>query len=429
MATMTVTGGELVLALDRGEKVAGLHGDIRVPLTAVRDVTVVENGVAGARGLRSPGLAVPGRTKVGTWRRPGNRAFVTVRRGVPAVRVSLSGAGYDELLVGDEHAAELAGRIREAAALPAPVAEERVTFRSGGLILGGTLALPAGPGPHPVVLIVTGSGPLDRDADHKRMPLGVSRDLAHALARAGVASFRYDKRGVGESQGDFLAAGLSDNVADARAALAWLRGRTEIDPAAVFVAGHSEGAVIATALSPAEQDGLAGIVLLSGIARTGEETLRWQARQIAGDLPAPVRVILRLLGTDLFTKQEQALTRLKATTTDVARVQGRRTNARWHREFIAFDPEPLLRGLRVPVLAVTGDGDVQVDPADLDTVAALVDGDVTTVRVPGLSHLLRQDPDAGGLRTYKQQIRRPTDPGVLTLVTDWVNEHLPEHPA
>ncbi|WP_196469670.1 S9 family peptidase [Planomonospora sp. ID91781] len=497
MATMTMTGGELVLALGRGEQVAGLHGDIRVPLSAVREVAVVRNPMAEVRGLRAPGLAVPGRTKIGTWRRAGSRSFVVARRDVPAVRVALSGARYDELLISDAAATELAARIRESAGLPAPVAEERVTFSSGDLTLGGTLALPpagtapadpaaapastgsasagtaltcsasvgtastgstptgtastgavsgAGREPYPVALIITGSGPLDRDANHPRMPLGISRDLAHALARAGVASFRYDKRGAGESQGSFLAAGLNDNIDDARAALAWLRTRPEIDPAAVFVIGHSEGAVIATALG-AEPAGpaadLAGIVLLSPMAKTGEETLAWQTRQIAGDLPAPVRVILRLLRTDIAAKQAEAVARLKATTTDVARIQGRRTNARWHREFIAFDPEPALRALRAPVLAVTGAGDVQVDPADLDAIAATagrdggtaegdaakgydtVTGDVTTVRVPELSHLLRRDPDGGGLRTYKQQIRRPVDPGLLSLVTDWITDRLP----
>ncbi|GGK52281.1 hypothetical protein GCM10010126_09720 [Planomonospora parontospora] len=500
MATMTVAGGELVLALGRGEQVAGLHGDIRVPLSAVREVAVVENPVAEVRGLRAPGLAVPGRTKIGTWRRAGSRSFVVARRDVPAVRVALSGARYDELLISDAAATELAARIRESAGLPAPVTEERVTFSSGDLTLGGTLALPpagtapadpaaspastgsasagtastgavsgAGREPYPVALIITGSGPLDRDANHPRMPLGISRDLAHALARAGVASFRYDKRGAGESQGSFLAAGLNDNIDDARAALAWLRTRPEIDPAAVFVIGHSEGAVIATALG-AEPAGpaadLAGIVLLSPMAKTGEETLAWQTRQIAGDLPAPVRVILRLLRTDIAAKQAEAVARLKATTTDVARIQGRRTNARWHREFIAFDPEPALRALRAPVLAVTGAGDVQVDPADLDAIAATAGrdrgaaegdtakggtatgygtgtkdvtatdddkatgdvaaaGDVTTVRVPELSHLLRRDPDGGGLRTYKQQIRRPVDPGLLSLVTDWITDRLP----
>ncbi|GGS78437.1 hypothetical protein GCM10010156_41430 [Planobispora rosea] len=430
MATMTITGGELVLALSQGEKAAGLHGDLRMPRAAVREVAVVENAVAHARGLRSPGLALPGRIKIGTWRSPGRRTFVVAHRDVPAVRVTLDGADYDELLVSDENAAELAGRIREWAGLPAPVTEERVTFRSGGLVLGGTLALPSGPGPHPAVVIMTGSGPMDRDADHKRMPLGVSRDLAHALARAGVASFRYDKRGVGESQGDFLSAGLNDNIDDARAALSWLRGRTEVDPAAVFLAGHSEGAVIATAVGAAEQDGLAGLVLLAGMAKTGEETLRWQARQIAGDLPAPVRVMLRVLRTDLFEKQDEAIAAFKASTTDVARIQGRKVNARWHREFIAFDPGPLLRGLRVPVLAVTGAKDVQTDPADLDVVAATAGGDdVTTVRVPDLTHLLRREAGPGGLNTYKQQLRRPIDPGVLTLVTDWITERLPERPA
>ncbi|WP_377289970.1 alpha/beta hydrolase family protein [Planomonospora corallina] len=428
---MTTTATELVLALSEGEKVAGLHGDIRVPLSAVRDVDVVRNPVTEVRGLRAPGLAIPGRTKIGTWRRPGGKAFVVARRGTPAVRVTLEGADYAELMVGDDDAAALAGRVRAAAGLPEPAVEQRVTFASGELTLGGTLALPpagaTGAGPYPVALVVTGSGPLDRDANHKSMRIGTSRDLAHALARAGVASFRYDKRGVGESQGSFLAAGLSDNIDDARAALAWLRTRPEVDPAQVFVIGHSEGAVVTTALAAEPSADLAGVVLLAGMAKTGEETLSWQTRQIAGDLPAPVRLVLRVLRTDLVAKQAEAVTKIKATTTDVAWIQGRKTNARWTREFIAFDPAPHLRALRTPVLAVTGANDVQVDPDDLEAIAALVDGDVTTVRMPGLSHLLRREEEGnGGLRTYKQQVRKPTDPEVLTLVTDWITSRLPE---
>nr|BFE82781.1 hypothetical protein GCM10020093_053820 [Planobispora longispora] len=141
-------------------------------------------------------------------------------------------------------------------------------------------------------------------------------------------------------------------------------------------------------------------------------------------------MILGLLRTDLFKKQDEAIAAYKAGTTDVIRVQGRKTNARWHREFIAFDPAPLLAGLRVPILAVTGAKDVQVDPADLDVVAATAGGDdVTTVRMPDLTHLLRREAGPGGLSTYKHQIRKPTDPEVLTLVADWITERLPGRPA
>ncbi|MFC0864221.1 alpha/beta hydrolase family protein [Sphaerimonospora cavernae] len=427
MATIKVTGSELTLELSRGEKFAGLHGDIRVPLSAVQDVSVVADGVANTRGLRAPGLAVPTRTKIGTWRRPGGPAFVVVRRGTPAVRVRLTdGADFDELLVSDPEAPKVAARIREAAGLPAQVAEERVTFRSGDLTLGGTLAFPDGPGPHPTAMIITGSGELDRDANHPKLPIGVSRDLAHALARAGVASFRYDKRGVGESQGTFLATGLYDNVDDARAALAWLRSRTDVDPKAVFVIGHSEGACVATALLGDEAaPEPAGVVLLSGMAKTGEETLTWQTWQIAASLPGPVRALLRLLRVDVIKKQAQAVTRLKATTTDVARMQGRKVNAKWHREFIAFDPKPFLRASHVPLLALTGAKDLQTDPADLDEIAAVAGGPVRTALVPDLTHLLRRDPAAPSLKAYKKLVRMPTDPEVLATVSRWIIHHLP----
>lgn len=114
MAVMTVTGDELHVALTGFEKVAGLHRDIRVPIAAVRDVRVEADAVGAARGLRAPGLAIPGRTKIGTWRRRGAQGFVVARRGVPAVRVALSGTDHDELLVsvGDAEAVAEAVRSR-----------------------------------------------------------------------------------------------------------------------------------------------------------------------------------------------------------------------------------------------------------------------------------------------------------------------------
>jgi pimeloyl-ACP methyl ester carboxylesterase len=289
--------------------------------------------------------------------------------------------------------------------------------------LAGTLTLPDTPLPAPAVLLAAGSGPIDRDSNHRRARFDVTRQLAHALAEGGLASLRYDKRGVGESPGDWRTAGLHDNVDDLARALDALAARPEVDADRLLVAGHSEGAVLAAALAGRE-DGrpaahVAGVVLLAVSAAPGEELLRWQARQIAPTLPAPVRGLLRLMRTDLEAKVAANHARIKATTTDVARIGGARVNARWMREFMAHDPRADLARLGVPVLALTGEKDLQVPAAALDVLAAVVPGPVEVHRVPDLTHTLRRQPGRASLRAYRAELRRPVDPEVLATVVDW----------
>jgi uncharacterized protein len=107
MASLTITDTELQLKLTRREKVAALHGDVQVPISAVRDVSVAEDALSAVRGLRAPGLNLPGRTKIGTWRGRGRRQFAVARRGEPAVHVFLSGAQFDELIVSTPSAAAI----------------------------------------------------------------------------------------------------------------------------------------------------------------------------------------------------------------------------------------------------------------------------------------------------------------------------------
>src|SRR4051794_19474299 len=144
--------------------------------------------------------------------------------------------------------------------------------------LAGTLTLPERDLPVPAVAIASGSGPLDRDSNHGRARFDVARQLAHALADGGLASLRYDKRGVGESPGDWRRAGLYDNVDDLGRARDALAGRPEVDRERILLAGHSEGAILAAALAARAVDGAApaiGVVLLSMNATPGEELLRW----------------------------------------------------------------------------------------------------------------------------------------------------------
>jgi hypothetical protein len=268
------------------------------------------------------------------------------------------------------------------------------------------------------VLLAPGSGPLDRDSDHRRARFGVIRELAHALVAVGLASLRYDKRGVGGTPGDWRRAGWYDGVDDLVRALAALAARPEVDGGRVVLAGHSEGALLAAAAA-ARGAPVAGLVLLAGSATPGAELLRWQARQIAPTLPAPVRGLLRLLRADLERKVAANHERIRATTTDVARVGGVRVNARWLREFLAHDPREDLARLTVPVLAATGEKDLQVPAADLDVIAATVPGPVTVLRVPDLTHTLRRQSGPPSLRAYRGELRRPVDTEVLSAVAAW----------
>ena len=117
MAELSLTSSTLTVRLTRGEKIAGLLRDTEVPLTAVRQVEVVHEPLTAVRGLRAPGLALPGVRKVGTWRRAGEHILVSVRRGQPAVRVRLTGQRVDELFIGTDDADARAAELR--AALPA----------------------------------------------------------------------------------------------------------------------------------------------------------------------------------------------------------------------------------------------------------------------------------------------------------------------
>ncbi|AUI53375.1 hypothetical protein AC20117_11925 [Arthrobacter crystallopoietes] len=295
---------------------------------------------------------------------------------------------------------------------------EDATFRSDGLNLAGTWTLPATGPVMGLALLLPGSGEVDRNSDHRRMPLGVTRDLAEALALEGIASFGYDKRGVGASEGSFLAAGFHHNYDDAAAALELVARRSPELP--VFVVGHSEGAFHTTALAARHRERVAGVVLLSASAHSGRETSQWQVGQIAGALPAFPRLVLKLLRTDLAKQQRKSMVKLHASDQDVLRMQGRRMNARWMREFLQFDPLPFLKQLDMPVLAISGGKDLQVNPADLEIIADVVPGPVETKCIPDLTHLLRRDPRTPMLSDYKRQIRERTDAEVLATVASWM---------
>lgn len=294
-----------------------------------------------------------------------------------------------------------------------------ITFESGGVALRGTVLVPEGDGPHPTALLLAGSGPLDRDGNHKRIPLGLSRDLATLLAGLGWASFRFDKRGIGASKGNYLSAGFYDELADAEAALTHLQSLAEVG--SLIVVGHSAGAVYAGELASRHPE-IAGAALLATPATNGEDTLIWQASKLQDVLvPRPVKMLLRLFRTSVLKQQAKALAKLKATTTDVARIQLVKVNAKWMREFMTHDPLPAIRSARPHLLAITGTKDVQVNFADLETISE-ANNQVETHAVDDVDHILRPEPAPfSNPRKYKRQLKKPIDSRVAALLTAWLN--------
>jgi hypothetical protein len=298
-----------------------------------------------------------------------------------------------------------------------------VRFSSNGCLLAGTYTEAAAP--IAAALVLTGSGRINRDSDVRLLRTGVTKAVAGALTAAHVSSLRYDKRGIGASEGDYHRAGMADVLADARAALGWLAARAPGLP--LLVVGHSEGAIHAAEMGT--DPDVSGVVLLSMPAQTGEQVLAWQTAMLASRLPRSARIILWLGRTDIVRIQRKRVAQVKAAPTDMKRIHGARVNARWLRDFMACDPSQALTQIAVPVLAITGGHDLQVDPGDVDVMSHLVTGPFEGHVVGDLSHLLRPDPGSVGPRGYRRAVRQPVSPEVLNLITGWVTSRWGPAPA
>ena len=317
---------------------------------------------------------------------------------------------------------------------PYPYREEEVGYDNAarpGVHLAGTLTLPKGPGPFPAVLLITGSGAQDRDeAIFEHKPFLV---LADHLTRQGIAVLRVDDRNVGGSTGATPGDTTLDFATDVEAGVGWLKRRKDIDPRRIGLIGHSEGGIIAP-LVASRDPSVAFIVLWAGQGVRGADVIAGQLRAIALAAGAPpaaadhardlqAKVMAALMSTPDATGSRAAIDKVlaEAGAPPIADRDFAQINSPWYRTYVAYDPAPALRSLRIPVLAVVGGKDVQVTAAqNVPALRAALVGDAkaTVVELPGLNHML-QPASTGGVEEYGK-IETTIDPGALKLIGDWV---------
>ncbi len=317
---------------------------------------------------------------------------------------------------------------------PFPYKVEEVTFpsKAQGVTMGGTLTIPEGAGPHPAVILISGSGAQDRDEtifSHK--PFHV---LADHLSKNGIAVLRYDDRGVGKSTGNRADATSVDFSVDAEGGLDFLAKRKEIDAKRIGFIGHSEGGLIAPMIAVRRPE-TAFIVLMAGSGVDGEQILYEQGQAVlkaqgaTGERLTAQRAIQeKLFGIVRAEKDpEAAAVKLKEFLGGSPAVEQsiRNVNSTWFRYFLTFNPQPVLEKVKCPVLALNGSLDTQVVAAqNLPAIeAALKRGgnkDFETVLLPGLNHLM-QSAKTGGIAEYNQ-IEETIAPAALDRIASWLRQ-------
>lgn len=302
--------------------------------------------------------------------------------------------------------------------------EKEVNFDSNGIKLCGTLALPDGEGRFPAVLFIPGSGQVDRDENHKKMAINAFKELAQHFAGIGIASLRYDKRGVGESEGDFWRAGFLDNISDAENAFSFMKNQPEVDGGKSFIAGHSEGAYISMKLAGSGIE-TAGVVFLAGGPRSLEDEIVWQAKRVVSEMTGFNKWLINTFKIDVTASQRKQIEKIKKSKKDVMRLQlFVKTNAKWMRESLSYNPQKDLQNIKVPILAITGEKDIQVDAQGLKDMADIVKAPFEYHIIPNVSHILREEVDSKGLADYANQVKKPIDKRITSTILDWLKKRV-----
>jgi pimeloyl-ACP methyl ester carboxylesterase len=335
-----------------------------------------------------------------------------------------------------------------------PYQQEEVLILNGGITLAGTLTRPKAGKPCGAVVLLQGSGPLNRDEE--AFGWKPFRVLADHLTRSGLAVLRFDSRGVGGSGGTAYQYGLGDVASDALAAVRYLKSREDIDHRWIGLCGHSQGGIVAP-LCASQSDDISFLICLSGTGLPGDVVFLAQQRAVSrtegateagwqedlGNLQklvsliraqvdrAELEPVVRAMISKQIDKQTEGMDSAigKKSSALESKVDCILSgyNTPWFRSFLDYDPRPALAKVKCPVLLIFGELDLQV-PAEENRqamVQALLQGrhnDFSIKTFPGANHLF-QTAVTGSPAEY-EQLGREFVPGFLDFISDWISRRI-----
>lgn len=323
-----------------------------------------------------------------------------------------------------------------------------VENKEAGIKLAGTLTIPEGSGRHPVVVLISGNGEHNRDAEfsgHKPFLI-----IADYLTRNGIAVFRFDKRGVGASEGDYKTATTFDFASDVSAAVEYLGKRKELDKKKIGLIGHSEGGLIAPIVASKSRN-VNFIVLLAAPAIPGDELLLLQQTLIAKAKGTPESEILKSKGLNQkafdivkrYTNNDELQLQMTNYITEISkddpdkpanmtneeyvRLQVDHVLRPWMVNFLRYDPAKTLEKVKCPVFAIIGSKDLQVSPHEnMEALKkALTKGGntgLTTKELPGLNHLFQECET--GLPGEYNRIEQAISPIAMSEMLNWLKKQI-----
>ncbi len=276
----------------------------------------------------------------------------------------------------------------------------------------GSLVTPPGINKVPVVLIIPGSGPTDRNGNNQYGVKGNTYSmLADSLQKEGIASLRYDKRGIGASAAamtreDSLT--FDDMVNDAIGFTKMLKQYWRFSK--VIILGHSEGSLIG--IRVAEQEKVAGLISAAGIAQRADKIVEKQLKEQSKELSKKSKVLFdSLLDGYTVNVEDPALTPLF-----------RNSVQNYIRSWLKYTPDEEIKKLQIPILILQGTNDIQVAVSEAEKLSKAAPGATLTV-IDGMSHLLKQAPEdrVKNEATYSDP-NLPLSPGLMPAIMKFINE-------
>jgi hypothetical protein len=331
---------------------------------------------------------------------------------------------------------------------PYPYKEEEVTVlnKSANITLAGTFTYPDKGDKFPTVVLITGSGPQDRDEallGHK--PFLVLSDY---LTRHGIAVLRCDDRGIGKSTGNFSSATTLDFATDALACVEYLKTRKEVDKKHIGLIGHSEGGIIAPIVANQSKD-ISFIVMMAGPGISGEKILELQSKLIAKaegesdeDINKMMQFNIKLYNIamqekdsskatekihkvidEIYNKMSDSVKNFPENSKERLYAQTKSLLSPWFKFFLSYEPTESLSKIKIPVLAINGEHDLQVPPKE--NLAAIESAlkkagnkNYKVMEIPKLNHLFQTSQT--GSPTEYSKIEETIAPIALSTISDWI---------